>query len=216
MSDKQDFQPQNDDGELPKADPQYSAERRRFLLKGTIVSAPILMTVASRPVWGLNCGVSGQLSGNLSHPEGDCGGEGCNSNFWVQNTHHWHMWYPSDMKFYDAFNEDAFPGLSLLQVISLQDSSQRRHMFDIASPYPGCNPIKSNGDPDGQYYEALRQLAFQSVAALQNSATGLSYDLTVADVIASFSDAYRSCDISRMEAVVDRLDFLNNQNCPII
>ena len=43
-----------------------SLSRRNFLKKSALVSAPIIMTIASGPVWARNCTMSGRLSGNLS------------------------------------------------------------------------------------------------------------------------------------------------------
>ena len=80
------------------ADEEYSSGRRRFLFKGAVISAPVIMTVASRPVWaggwrkwgggkGRNCTLSGQLSGNLSTPDEVCSGEGCTPGYWKQDQH---------------------------------------------------------------------------------------------------------------------------------
>lgn len=40
---------------------------RRGVVKG-LASTPLIMTIASRPVWAETCSVSGHLSGNLSNP----------------------------------------------------------------------------------------------------------------------------------------------------
>jgi hypothetical protein len=223
------------------ADETYSVERRRFLLKGALVSAPVILTVASRPVWaggrrhggGGGCALSGQLSGNLSQPEEECGGEGCTPGYWMQDQHldSWCTCFPPSTLFVDAFGVDAFPGLTLLQVIRLgrldvNDSS----IFDLAKPPPGCNPVEPYGGgfkkksyggggsynvPDRNYYNMLRQLAFHSVAALQNAGTTVCYDLTIDDVINSFVNAYQSCNASMMESAKDSLAYLNEQYCPL-
>ena len=65
--------------ELSRREQETGAnESRRSLIKGALGSAPLIMTVASRPAWALNCTHSGQMSGNMSGiAQGDtCGGEG--------------------------------------------------------------------------------------------------------------------------------------------
>lgn len=45
---------------------------RRNLVRG-LAATPVVMSVASRPVWAAGCSISGQLSGNLSNPDkNDC------------------------------------------------------------------------------------------------------------------------------------------------
>jgi hypothetical protein len=51
--------------------PDHDKRRRRFL-KGATAAAPVIMTIASRPAFGVVTGMecfSSTLSGNLSHPE---------------------------------------------------------------------------------------------------------------------------------------------------
>jgi hypothetical protein len=43
-----------------------STGRREFLKKATLASAPVILTVASRPAWGHPCAPSGMCSGNAS------------------------------------------------------------------------------------------------------------------------------------------------------
>ena len=86
MSDKENLK----SGEQSKASP---VGRRKFL-KVASVSAPIISTIASKPVWAGHCSISGNLSGNLSnhHDDQPCsfntyshGGwlNGSASNLWV-------------------------------------------------------------------------------------------------------------------------------------
>jgi len=60
--------------------------RRKFLVKGAAASAPIILTVTSRPAMGGNfCTPSGFLSGNLSNPDDDDDEYSCNGKspgFW--------------------------------------------------------------------------------------------------------------------------------------
>jgi len=53
-----------------------STGRRRFLKRAALASAPVILTVASRPAWGHPCAPSGMCSGNASYanpnPETEC------------------------------------------------------------------------------------------------------------------------------------------------
>lgn len=201
---------------------KYSAGRRLFL-KGATVTAPIVMTVTSRPSWawgtwskwrhnggGKGCSLSGQLSGNLSQPEEECGGEGCSPGYWKNHTSRWHPYFPPDMPFVDVFGVNAFPGQTLYQVMML---SQNKDNF-TSQPPPGCDPGEPPSNNVHNYYNILRQLGFHSVAALQNAATSVSFDLTAPEVIDLFVDAYNSCSKHTMEHLKNTLDDLNNQYCP--
>ena len=127
----------------------------------------------------------------------------------------WHNQFPYDRKFKDVFlkdvGEDAFPDSSLHEVITMAEGGDDVDM----NPATTCT-----GSLPGNYYNMLRQLGFHSVAALQNAATDVSFDLTVDDVITIFVDAYTKCDVLGaytsyyMEDAKDDLDTLNNQGCP--
>ena len=155
--------------------------RRRFI-KMAIVTAPVILTVASRPVWARNCSLSGQLSGNLSGPD-DCFGEGCSPGFWKNHKSKWHLAYLPGKLFYTAFGVDAFHGATLGAVI------------------------------DKWYCESpiLSVFGFHAVAALQNAATAVKYDLTVDEVISDFASAYSTGDEAVWETQKNIFDDLNNQ-----
>jgi nitrite reductase/ring-hydroxylating ferredoxin subunit len=62
---------------------------RRSIAKAG-VSAPILMSLFSRPAWGVACSPSSLASGNASgRHENDCDGNGCTPGFWKNNTAAW-------------------------------------------------------------------------------------------------------------------------------
>jgi len=65
--------------------------RRKFTKAGA--ATPIIMTLASQPVWGIGpCSISGFMSGNLSEPQRiyDCtGGFGCTPGFWKNHPGVW-------------------------------------------------------------------------------------------------------------------------------
>ena len=62
--------------------------RRQFLKKSLVAgSAPVLMSLASRPVLANQCSISGMLSGNISPPQVICAG--LTPGFWGQHPDEW-------------------------------------------------------------------------------------------------------------------------------
>lgn len=114
------------------------------------------------------------------------GGEGCTPGYWKQ-TQHFDSWvgYTQNQLFSSVF-VNAFPGKTLLEVIS------------------------TGGNTAG---EALGRHA---VAALLNAAagSGVSYDLTTAQVIAGFNAAWGGTK-NQMNAQKDIFAGFNQQGCPL-
>lgn len=172
-------------------------DRRRFI-KRAIIAAPFILTVTSRPVWASNCTMSGQLSGNLSDGDELCRGEGCSPGYWKNHTHMWHYAFKTTDLFDEVFEVNPFypDNPTLYQVI---------HKYK--SPYDPVEPL-------------VLVLGFHAVAALQNAATSVSYDLTVDQVITDVNAAYISYQgsgdvVSALEPLKNQLDILNNQGCPL-
>ncbi|MDH5691496.1 MAG: hypothetical protein OEZ47_00170 [Gammaproteobacteria bacterium] len=205
---EKDSQENLDVSRLDSANRQVDQSRRR-LTKSALVLAPVVLTLANKPAWAGKCTLSGQLSGNLSH-HGDepCGGEGCSTSFWQLNTDQWHAQIPPEALFDTVFQVEAFPGLSLLQTLGLSNDPNVR-----GEPPAGCALVSST--EAHAYQHTLRYLAVQSVAALQNAATPVNFDLTVEQVISNFRNAYHSCDPEVMKAAATTLDQLNSQLCPL-
>jgi hypothetical protein len=110
-------------------------------------------------------------------------GEGCTPGYWKAPQHFdsWPAPYLPGQQFSSVF-ENAFPGLTLLQVLELQGGG-------------------------------LNALGRQTVAALLSAASpDVDYDLTPAEVIAAFNAVFPGGDY---ETLKNRLDFLNNQGCPL-
>jgi hypothetical protein len=64
-----------------------SSSRRQFT-KASLLASPVLMSVVSRPVFGVGC-LSNMLSGNLSDPNrGECN-LGLNTLYWRENPGAW-------------------------------------------------------------------------------------------------------------------------------
>jgi hypothetical protein len=179
-------------------------DSRRKFIKGAAAATPIILSVASRPVWARNCSLSGQLSGNLSNQDNTpCYGEGCTVSFWSQQGNLFHPQYPANMWFIDAFGRNAFPGKTLYDVIS----------GNILPP--DVNIPTSCTAPTAQCRAALQGLGEQAVAALQNSASPIRYDLDVATVILSFQQSFDAGTALAMEDTKTAFFDLNNQYCPI-
>jgi hypothetical protein len=125
------------------------------------------------------------LTAGLQVPPPPGGGEGCTPGYWKQR-HHFSSWPAA----YDPdmpFSdvfEDAFPGMTLREVLA-----------------QGGGKIKALGR--------------HVVAALLNGASGgVDYDMTDADVIAAFNDAYPGSknDYERLKGY---LEGFNEQGCPL-
>ena len=172
---------------------------RRQFIKTAIVTAPVILTVTSRPVWATNCTWSGQLSGNLSDAGDPCGGEGCNASFWQDelNADKWHYDFCQTKPFVEVFGMDAFPDGTLWDVINGQ-----------------AKPAKP-GNCNNQWQDRMERLGVAAVTALQNSATSVSFDLTVCQVIADFVDVFQYGDCVAIENAITMFNGYNNQgNCP--
>ena len=188
-------------------------EGRRRILKGALATAPVIMTVASRPAWALNCTHSGQMSGNMSGAADgeECGGEGCSPGYWKTHPEMWCHSFPPEMQFNDVFGPvfgACGAPTSLYNIIN-----------DECQPYEfgpciitGCPPDSNNKNLTINYQGAIMQLAFHSVAALQNACTAVSFDMTVEEVIATFQNAYNggNCNKDSVTLAKDGLDYLNN------
>ncbi len=114
------------------------------------------------------------------------GGEGCTPGYWKQEQHFdsWTAPYAPATLFSAVF-EDAFPGLTLLQVLSLQGG--------------GLNAL-------GRHTVA---------ALLNGASGGVSYDLAAAQVIAEFNALYPSADKDSYEALKNTFATFNEQGCPL-
>jgi hypothetical protein len=188
-------------------------ESRRRLVKGALGSAPLIMTVASRPAWALNCTHSGQMSGNMSGiAQGDtCGGEGCPPDFWKTHIEEWaDGGFGPDASFNYCFGP-TFTGAdpSLLQVINDDCTLQ-------FAPSINCSCVDDLDSPTTteNYQTAVLQLACHAVAALQNAAGPISFDLTVSQVIEAFQNAYQGgmyCDKDSVSMAISSLITLNTQ-----
>ena len=190
-------------------------EKRRQILKGSLVVPPVVMSIMGKPAFGGHpqCGLSGQLSGNLSEPQLICGGEGCTPGYYKNHRADLGAWHPDlqpGLLYYDVFLVDPFPGKTLGQVIGYCGEENLVPDQDLNEDLvAGCTP-------DSACRNLFIQLGFHSVAALQNAALAdVSYDLTVAEVLQQTAAAYESGNKTAIETVKTDLDIFNNQGCPM-
>ena len=195
-------------------DDDQNHSRRKFI-KGAAAVTPVILSVASRPVWARNCSLSGQLSGNLSDHDGiPCNGEGCTIGFWAQKgyrSNSYHPKFPAHMLFYDAFGIDAFPGKTLYDVVSKKYNDNEMKIPATCDSSVSILPVKGKN----LCANMLRELGAQAVAALQNSASPMKYDLDVETVILSFQRSYENGTAQAMEDTKTAFDKFNNQYCPL-
>ncbi len=193
--------PADRSGEIPPASGSDGATRRR-LLKGGLIGAPVILTQYGRPAWAGGCSESAMASENMSDVV-QCEGEGCSEQFWKQNTHLWHPQYGPSTEFSEIFlitayyAQNTFVGATLEEVIRGE-----------------CDPVVPAGC-EGNCEPELLHLGKQAVAALQNAACDVKYDLDVLTVIAKFVQAYQSNKASDIQIVKEELYYLNNQICPL-
>ncbi|MDA3788802.1 MAG: hypothetical protein PF503_09950 [Desulfobacula sp.] len=180
-----------------------SGFNRRKFIKTAILTAPVVLTVTSRPVFAGSCSESGQLSGNLSNAE-ECFGEGCSPGFWKNHTADWHYAYPTDMSFNTAFGIVAGGPLeyqTLGEVIWYAEVTLDNSHSAIE--------------------KLIIRLGFHAVAALQNSATDIKYPHTtiqVKDMILALfttNGFTTEQDKKLIEDLKDYFDVLNNDYCPL-
>lgn len=188
---------------------ESTKETRRRLLKGIVASAPVVASVASRPVFAANtyCSQSGQLSGNVSNiqnPETICQGEGCNVGFWRTNASvsPWSRSYPPDRNFDATFGlVGVFGTATLVQVLNEEATVELTNTG-------GCSDEA-----------AVKAFAREAVAALLNAATNVAFDMntgevkeTVQTVLITSGDC--SIDGASIEVSTNSLNLLNGQGCP--
>ena len=100
-------------------------------------------------------------------------------------------------KYFDeVFGITAFPGATLLEVIS-----------GSAKPNKTLSTCRSTN--------TLREFGAQAVAALQNSATRVSFDLTVCTLIADFAEFFMYGDCTAIAEQTSYLHGWNTQGCPM-
>lgn len=107
----QDSSDTHEESNKPQAEVNGANLSRRKFAKAGLISAPVLMTLASRPALGAyQCSVSGAISGNLSNIDDSisCGSK--SPGWWKNNADS--IWlaagYTRDVKFHDVFSRTTY------------------------------------------------------------------------------------------------------------
>jgi hypothetical protein len=149
------------------------------------------------------------MSGNLSSGHEPCnGGEGCSVSFWLgEGLGQWHEELQWGVAFGEVFRVDPF-GASLGKVIQGQ-----------AAPR---DDLTADPDWGGKYADELRKWGPQVVAALQNAASSVDFELTLLEledkVVTDYTLA-RSGSAQGGVRVIQRscreLETMNGLECPL-
>jgi len=151
-------------GENPKAS-------RRRLLQGALATAPVLMTLVSRPVLAQQCQTpSGFVSGNASSAGSAVECLGHSPQYWISVSapphHQWPAGLPPPREFDSVFahNSHCYPGKKLLDVLELQggapDDVARLIVAALLNAAAGLTPVLSENAVKGIWGEYLATGSF--------------------------------------------------------
>lgn len=175
--------------------------RRRFVKVG-LAATPVLMSVASRPVWGSGlCSLSGLMSGNASQHTHECTqGYGCTPGFWRNHPLVW-----PDPIVPGECSETGPSGKC--QEWNADASTKFNEAF-------GCGPTKSMMWMLHQS-EWSGTLEFHAIASLLNALKlpKIDFGADASEVINAYCDA--KAGLIDADALHDTLDNMNNRGCPI-
>ena len=195
------------DAPSPATPAPVNSSRRRFGKAG--LAAPVIMTLASRPVWGSGtgkCSLSGDImSGNVSrHDDYDCTtGYGCTPGFWKNNTAAWPAGYdPGECIKY-------FKGECTEFNTTPDNATTFQEVF--GSP-PTCG-----GDADSTLMWVLQTcngtLDWHACGAVLNAANpGVIFGASVSDVVLAYQTALAEGNQMLLKDVFDNM---NNRDCPL-
>jgi len=181
----------------------HNATRRR-LVRGA-AAAPIIMTLASRPVWGSQgrCSLSGDIfSANVSNIDKECTpGQGCTPGYWKNNIKGWpctgfspghcEEWQGNKCKKLDATTGTSFQAV-----------------FGYPPQCGGVNTLME------VLQECSGTLDWHAVGAALNAACStVYYGASLDDVVRAYGMARTGeTDPARLKDVFDNM---NNRGCPI-
>lgn len=152
--------------------PAINDSRRKFNKAGIIT--PVLLSLSSKPVWAVECGVSGTQSGNLSQqctnpPNGFSATQFSRASAWP-------LPYIKESTTFDSVfgaspNGSLFGSNVTLLAVLQGDASVVLNNANLKAAF-GCTGNASLGD----LREALRKYATQSVVSTLNDAIFPNYD----------------------------------------
>ncbi|NOT12681.1 MAG: hypothetical protein HOP23_12735 [Methylococcaceae bacterium] len=161
--------------------------RRKFNKAGIIT--PVLMSLSSKPVWAVECGVSGTMSGNLSNgctnpPNGFTGDQFIRAAAWPP------PYQKNSTRFDDIFGTDntcgsLFGNATLLEVLQgearvVTDGSKLKKRFnckdgDDKDKDKDKDKEKSKSDGVDELRKSIKSYAARHVVALLNDALFPAY-----------------------------------------
>ena len=218
-----------------------SAARRRFI-KGAISTTPVILSLANRPAWGVNCTLSGMLSAtHASHHDQNAPcettGLGCTPGFWKSNPSAWKVFGGA----YSPGNVLSCPAVSDYynhhsnSSSSYYDKQTKCYLLDLGggikvSVKDGAQDWDNTGTKfsdffgSGYYSETCMQmlqlyegsLEFHAIAAVLNAlAFPADYGYSASYIVDVYRQIVDEGDGAKISALHDTLDYLNNRGCPI-
>lgn len=197
--------------------------RRRLAQAG--LAAPLMVSLAARPVWGSQgyCSWSGFMSANVSNIDHECGpGDGCTPGFWKNNWKAWGCVSPISP---GKCTDFAGPNCKEFDATATAGATTFASVFGVS---PLCLPFAN-----ATLMEVLQltpdcqgELDWHAVAAFLNATCGLVHYGTNPETII---DLYReargleafygtftgSLDHVTPEDVKDLFEYMNERGCPI-
>jgi hypothetical protein len=188
-------------GDMPNA-------TRRHLIQGA-AATPLIMTLASRPVWGSQgrCSLSGDIfSANVSNIDHECtSGQGCSPRFWRDN---YLAWACTGMSPGDC--ESVHPQHGYCQTLDATVGTPFSAVFNGYTPQ-SCNSSHT-------LMEVLQHcpgsLEWHAVGAALNAACDAVYFGATRDEVVRAYDMARRGETST-ELLREVFENMNNRGCPM-
>jgi len=117
-----------------------------------------------------------------------------------------------DASFNGVFGITLGMDRTLSKVLQVDESSKQPIVGDVMTSCVSADKTQLMID----YQVAVRLMARQAIAALQNSAGPVGFELSLAEVIDNFQRAYNGgdCDTEKVVRLTKTLYELNNRLCP--
>lgn len=179
--------------------------RRRFTQAGLV--APVILSLAGRPVWGSHgaCSLSGDIfSANVSNIDHECTpGNGCTPGFWRNNYRAWDCtgwspgtcleWNPPENKCQEL---DATTGTTFMSVFGMDSTC-----------LPGATLMEVLQECSGS-------LDWHAVGSVLNAqCSSVAFGATVDEVVKAYQMALSG--LADPHVLKEVFDNMNNRGCPI-
>jgi len=211
-------------------------KKRRSVTKAGIV-APVVLTLASKSALGgdrfnLRCSISGDMSGNASHPDEDrC--EGCTPGYWKTHPENWPEGYVAEISCaeenasgrctsYTANLSATFPPTPVSPTMFSEVFTYSRgvplglSLMEVfwndeitVTVDEGAGTVTASGNPLNGELHPL-PLGMHAMAALFNSLSEMNFGNTTADILNWWNDPSLENDEIFLRYVA-----LNERFCPL-